>query len=266
MFLPSRKAVLSKKPFNPLLYSWQGGVILKTWWAAEDYGLMVDDGSGVISSWTDRVAGVAVTATTTARPTWSATSFDTGKPGLTFDGTANALSISSTAAVPTGSTAGELVAVCKANDTAAAQSVVAYGATTAGQNRRMGVNSNEKIFITDGTTSNSDSGSVTGVTPSILVGEEFSTTQNCWINGNASSSNPTTAGSLNTGTTRLRIGASAATSASIFWNGVIADIMVFQGTFTQADRQKLEGYFAWKYQFNFSLASGHPYRFTQPAG
>ena len=47
--------------------------VLKAWWNADDHGTsyMTDDGAGLISSWIDRIGNVAVTGTTTQRPTWA---------------------------------------------------------------------------------------------------------------------------------------------------------------------------------------------------
>jgi len=249
-----------RAPANPFTIL---GSSVAAWWCAQDYVRMTDDGSGLISNWNDRVTALSVTATTTARPTWGATSFNGTFPGLTFDGVANCLLTSTLTALPTGANAGEIWALCT-QVSAQTSTVAAYGAITAGQLRRVSASGTFHPFVTDGTTNNQDAGANLLSSPAIVSGQFFSTTENGWINGTAFTPNPTTIGSLNTGTTRLRIGASNSTSAASFFGGVISDVMVISGTLSTSQRQQLEGFFAWNRGLVASLPNGHPYQGAPP--
>ena len=48
---------------------------------------------------------------------------------------------------------------------------------------------------------------------------------------------------------------------SEYWNGDIADIMIFNETLSQNYRQKIEGYLAWKWNLVSGLPNNHPYKY-----
>jgi len=49
-----------------------------------------------------------------------------------------------------------------------------------------------------------------------------------------------------------------------FWNGDIAEIIAYNGSLSDTERQKIEGYLAHKYGLQSQLPSGHPYKTTAP--
>ena len=49
-----------------------------------------------------------------------------------------------------------------------------------------------------------------------------------------------------------------------FWNGYIAEIVVFNTVLTTDNRQTLEGYLAWKWGVQATLPSTHPYYSSAP--
>lgn len=57
---------------------------LAYWWRSDDLVLSDTD---PVSTWTDRVAGVPFTQSSTARPIYKTNIFPTGKPAVRFDGT-----------------------------------------------------------------------------------------------------------------------------------------------------------------------------------
>jgi hypothetical protein len=63
-----------------------------------------------------------------------------------------------------------------------------------------------------------------------------------------------------TGVTK-RIGANAAGDR---FEGQIAEICIFNSALTTSDRQKVEGYLAWKYGLQANLPGGHPYLSSPP--
>lgn len=238
-----------------------GSGLVAEWWSAQDIGLMINDGAGLISNWISRVSGLAVTATTTARATYGATSFNTSYPGLTFDGTANCYVTTTLATLPTGATETWLwlVGTQTAGQTT---NTGAYGSTGA-NDVTIGGSAAFKGRITDGTTVSVDGGSNVVSSPFLLCGQWVSTTQNGWVNGTALTTNPATITTINTGTTRLRIGAGNGVSASQFFGGVLSDFMVTKALST-LQRQQIEGYLAWNRGLVSVLPTNHPYKGAPP--
>lgn len=246
-------------PFNV------GTGLVAEWWSAQDIGLMTNDGSGLISNWISRVSGLAVTATTTARATYGATSFNTSYPGLTFDGSANCYVATTLSTLPTGATEAWVWAV---GTQTAAQigAMCGYGASGANDVVILG-SGGFKGRVSDATTSSTDAGASVTSSPFIICGQWIGTTQNGWIDGNAFTTNPGSITTINTGTVRLRIGASAAGSAANFFGGALSDLMVTKAL-NSTQRQQIEGYFAWarglQTATNSFLPSTHPYRYAPP--
>jgi len=48
------------------------------------------------------------------------------------------------------------------------------------------------------------------------------------------------------------------------WDGVVCEIVSYSSTLTTTDRQKMEGYLAWKWNLVSLLPSNHPYKTTRP--
>ncbi len=215
---------------------------LATWWDADDHGTarMTDDGAGLISSWTDRVAGLAITAATTARPTWTANAFNTSYAGLTFDGTANCFVTTTLTAIPTGANAGWAMVVVAPTTSVTLYHILSYGGTANGSLRSLRKTSADGGQVTDGTTGVNTTGNFK--TPNMLYGDWSGTAENGYLNGSLIAGSPATIGSLNTGTTRFRLGASDATSPGSFTNGVIRHLFIGTGTLSTTDRQNLEAW------------------------
>ena len=82
-----------------------------------------------------------------------------------------------------------------------------------------------------------------------------------FVNG-AFSANSTTLGA-NTATD-LIVGAKNSGALANMFNGYIAEIILFSGEVTTADRQKVEGYLSWKFGVEGNLPLDHPYRLYKP--
>lgn len=246
------------------------GAQLVAHFAAKDYNFhMTDDGSGLISNWVDRVAGLAVTATTTARPTWGRNSFNSTFPGITFDGVANCFVNTSFAALPTGGAEGSMWIVGQAVSVVATQRIVEYGGISVATVRSLRKNNNDSAIVSDAAASVLDFSGVLLTSPFMLAADWVGTTQNGWLNGVPLTGNPGTIGTLNTGTTRLRIGAGSATSASAFFGGVISDVFFVSGAITTLQRQQAEGVMGWNRWAPVNGASpilpaSHPYKGAPP--
>jgi len=244
------------------------GAALKAWWNADNHALplMTDDGAGLISNWVDRAGGMAVTGTTTARPTWASNSFNSAYAGLTFDGVANTLVSTALTTLPTGATAGEMFAVASNTDPGtAALYIVRYGGGAASTDRALGkANGASARWRALDATVTTDVVNPLFTGPHFGRGEWSGTTQVSSIDGGAGTGPATgTIATLNTGTTRLRIGAAAGTSAAGWWIGVIRHVLVTT-TLTTLQRQQMEGWMAWNSGLQSLLPAAHPYKSARP--
>lgn len=251
------RAILQKK--------WQPtdlGTSLVAWWNADDHGTskMTDDGSGVISAWNDRIANVATSATTTARPTWGASSYN-GLAGVTFDAVANTMTGTTLTALPTGATAGEVWCAFNGTSQAAISSMFVYGGAGAVA-RWLRRTSTNQPNVLDGTTS--VTGSVNAANGYHVIGGNFSgTTMNGIFDGTLITGSPATTATLATSTSRIRIGAGSSSSASNFFLGVVRHCFVTL-ILTPFQRQQLEGWCAWDSKQAIILPSYHPFRSIAP--
>lgn len=67
------------------------------------------------------------------------------------------------------------------------------------------------------------------------------------------------------GTLGVRIGADlTVTNGGNTWDGQIGEVVIISGDLTSADRQRMEGYLAWKWGLESKLPSGHPYKSLPP--
>lgn len=258
--------VAKKDPWSPYVIPRS---VLRAWWNVDDHGtaLMTDDGSGVISSWSDRIGGLAITAATTARPTWAAASFNSAYAGITFDGVANCFVTTTLTSLPTAAVPGEIWMLCANTDpTSTSECTIRYGGTAAATVRNVGAFTSASIIrysLSDFQTSIIDTSTV--FTGYFVTGAAWdATTEYGFINGAPTApASAVLATGLNTSTTRLRVGANTAATAAAFWGGLIRHVFVTTALGT-ADRQRLEGWMAWDVALNSLLPTTHPYRYVRP--
>jgi len=235
--------------------------VLRAWWLADDWTnalLATNDGSGLLSSWKDRISLTNPTATTTLRPTAAAASF-TGtdgvtRAGVTFNGTATAMTTTSITAIPTGATAGEIFIV--GNFTTGTS--IGYGTTGGALARRITYSASPAITLSDGSTSLS---ATIANGPHIVNGWWSGTQMGGSIDG--TDLTPVTIATLNTSSARLRLGATVGASPGTFGNGVLRHAMVTT-LLDSTLRQRLVGYLAWESGLQSLLPSGHPYKASAP--
>jgi hypothetical protein len=202
-------------------------------WDAEDSNL-ITNATGV-SSWTDNVAGIAVTqATTTKQPIWSATSFN-GKAGVLFDAVDDILEVAPLpAAIPSGTTECEAWMLCS-QDALTTDSVIKTGFAWGGGTvvderlvqRRVSASAN-RAFVgnADGTTQHVVSDTAVNInTHHVIRCEYLATLTALTVDG---AGRATVANNQITGTTRLRIGGNALNTANSWWKGQIAVFMITQ--------------------------------------
>ena len=68
-----------------------------------------------------------------------------------------------------------------------------------------------------------------------------------------------------TGSTRYQ-GICYDRQANIGWCGDLAEVIIFNSALSTSDRQKVEGYLAWKWGIQSTLPTGHPYKSVAPSG
>jgi hypothetical protein len=51
-----------------------------------------------------------------------------------------------------------------------------------------------------------------------------------------------------------------------WWNGTIAEVLIYSSALSVANRQLIEGYLAWKWGLQANLPAGHPYKSGPPGG
>lgn len=213
-------ATLGKGAWTPLAL----GSKLLAWWDASS-GITLSGNQ--VTAWADRKNGYsAVQGLSSARPSWSATSFG-GKPGLTFDGNDDELTLASQ---PFPTTAGSEV-----------HAVIQQGALPGDANVRSffsygggGANTARRAYRISGNTGQiqvgSGSSNVTAATASgLFSGRVYAraiygaTASSMEIDGSAGAPASITP---NSGSARARIGATDAGAPSFFWQGQMRDVIV----------------------------------------
>ena len=87
-------------------------------------------------------------------------------------------------------------------------------------------------------------------------GTRISSKKSLFLNG---SNAPTASGAINLLDTTINIG-----NSGFAINGEICELLVYNTTISDKQRQQVEGYLAWKWNINKSLPSSHPYYLFPP--
>jgi len=101
---------------------------------------------------------------------------------------------------------------------------------------------------------------ITANTPA-FVGVQYDTTNLTGLYNGAAQGSP--AVTILADTALFNIG-SHASGASNYFDGAIGEIVFIQSTVSLSNRQKLEGYLAWKWGLQANLPVGHPYKNSPP--
>ena len=236
-----------------------GSSILTAWYKADS--ISGSDGDGV-SSWEDSSGnGNDSSQGVAARQPTLQTNELNGQSVVRFDGSNDIISEGDIADLDVGT--GDIWMAClfKSADNSAAQFLFEKGgnqfglvATSVGiLQARMGGNTNVP---------QQSSGNWSRTEFVMVTASRVSSTCNGFLNG----SDMTTTGTTNSGSINnsnfFDIGAGSVGGQPT--NGDIAEILVGGATLTTANREKIEGYLAWKYGLQANLPSDHPYRFSKP--
>lgn len=221
---------LSRQPtsgFTP----WSLGASLLGYWDAETASTLTLSGSNV-TTWTDLVGAYAPTQSVGgSKPVYSTTGF-AGRPGVTFDGTDDELTLASQP-FPAAATPSEIWALFLNNgDIAMAdtRTVFSYGGALAVARRLdlvpgtiAGQNKAQLTVGTGGGSVSVQSGNIASATAHVARLAYGATQSSIYTDGGSAT---TSAAVPATGTDRFRIGATAGGSPLQFFNGTISAIIV----------------------------------------
>lgn len=239
---------------------------VKAWW--DPLSGITKDGSNLVSSWVDRITGTAVTQSTsgdqpTYQPSGAGSTVLGNRPCLQLGATTATYlqSASAISTLPTGTSDMWLFTVCKlSNGVGSAAMIAGYGS----QALSIGITGDGSLPV--------------GKFSCLYRDQAFGFNGTNILSANAvidtSFTNSATTGRLN-GTTDATGPAALSNSNEAFVIGIrphasteypvgyIGDVIV-TSTLTTDERDKLEGYLAWKYGLQASLDAAHPYRHTPP--
>lgn len=261
-----RKQVLSR-PWTPAELS-----NLFAWFDASD-SATVTQSSGAVSQWNDKSTNAFNVAQSVAgaKPQYSVTGLGGSYPGITFDGGdmlfMTSLSVAAGTLIqafavmrPTAITGSHdrVVSVTQgaANDSDSGGYIPIL--RNAGNNGWSGYSQGTGLLGVSGNLAANNTG--------IIGSHPTGTDHTAYLNGNAGTTVAVVYPSL-FAPTKLGLGARAQDTAgngSDSFTGVIAEVIMSTGTITTLNRQKVEGYLAWKYGLQASLPGGHPYASAAP--
>lgn len=243
-----------------------GGAVA-AWFDAQMPGTVSLSGSSV-TSWASRVGSiVAAQATTANQPTYSATARN-GFPGVTFNGSNHILDFSATTGFPSGDGDGFMCAVGYVAPTDTGYRYMAsYGdagiASDASRSIALGAAGGGKspAFIVFGTSDDLYSTTIWSGYDRVFVSQAGSGQLSLTIDGQLSpDTKPATLVTTTPGVGRL----GAYSGGGNYWKGVIQEVVVGNRKLTAQERQRMEGYLAWRWGLASQLPAGHPYRNAAP--
>ena len=234
------------------------GSDLALWLDAADSSTITLNGS-TVSQWSDKSnnARHATQGTAANQPTYTANGLN-GKPVLTFDGSSHFLSIGAL----TGSRIVSVLAVAATNNTSQDGYVLdESGSASTGGGLSIRFTSTGAVrFWGQVAVGGADATGVVQGAASIIGGVESATAQNSYLNGVASNTATPSGGSRSA--LNGRIGHSQLLGG--FLNGNIAEIILANSALSTENRQRLEGYYAWKWALEANLPVGHPFKSAPP--
>lgn len=234
---------------------------LVEWWDASNTLKITLNGSSV-ASWAGTKSGTVVSQGTTAdQPGYSAVAMN-GAPGLTYSGFPPQELISQSTLSQGGSWSMMAVTLPTAN--AALNSVVDgdNGTTRVAQYLRNSSNVLQAIAFTSSTNFTASGGSITNSAVNLEYSQYDGTTLTAYVDATAGTP-VTTSGSPITGSVQFGIGNRSTSLFQPFF-GAMGDVVWCNSMLSISQRQKLEGYEAWKYNAASVLPNGHPYKLRPP--
>lgn len=233
----------------------QFGNALQGWWDAQDAATLTT-ASGAVSAWADK-SGKGRTmsqATAAQRPALLASGIG-GKPALQFDGSNDTLRTDPfSAGQPfsalvvynpgAASTYNFMVSFDPVSESTQSLIIPSSGQTSGSASLYAG-----GYALFGSAQTGADTMIAAVFNGSASVGSQ---------NGTAATLNPNTNG-ISTG-----VGLSSNVVSGGQYTGLIGELIVTSGAMSTADRQKAEGYAAWRWGFQGKLPAGHPYKSAPP--
>lgn len=225
------------------------GSDMLAYWDANRPDLITRDGSNLVSSWRDIVAGYdAVQGTGADQPVWSDSSFN-GAPGVDFDGTSDFLTCTDAAllaALPASAAPCELWILGQQDALAADATLrpcLGYGNTAANSRflaRDVPAGANRgRLNVGDGVGATAVIGNAVDCSGRVVLRGEVGATQSTiTVNGTV---DDTDAGVPATTATRFRIGSAVAATPTTFWNGQIV-VAIVTAALSAAKATALQSY------------------------
>lgn len=228
------------------------GASLVGWWDAQDSASITLNG-GNVAAWANKgAAGGALTQTTGAsQPPYSATGFDGVRPSL--DTTGKRL-VGALASAPGSAT---LAAVYVPT---VVGTVTFLGVGNAATNAGAGLGRDFSLGYNAFMWGSQQSSLEGGVAPVVHVAG-FGSTVFATVNGTAGSSTSTTTANLSAA---VVVGNGAPSGSSLVSGGRIGEVVVVNRVLSPDERQRLEGYLAWRWALQGQLSAGHPWTLTPP--
>lgn len=221
----------------------------------------LSDGDSV-SSWPDDSGNgnTADQATSGQQPTWEDAELNS-LPVVRFDGTNDNLSYGDVDDLDVGTGDFFLAFVIEPSAIGSNMTIFSKNSAAAGQLFRVQSAGKLQLYVA-GTGSFALGTTVLSAgTAYVTIAERTSGTAQIWLNGTSedtdansnsvSNANPCILGGQSSGTTNT-------------WQGDIAEVVAGGSSISTDDRQKLEGYLAWRYGLEGSLPVSHPYKSAAP--
>ncbi len=236
-----------------------GSGVLTAWFKADS--ISGSDGDGV-AAWSDSSGNGnnLAQATSSRQPTLQTNELN-DLSVVRYDGTNDILSDSDIAALDVGTGDIWVATLFKATDDGTANFICEKGTN---QFAVMNTASGILNLRLGGTTSipNQSAGNWSRTEFVMVSGSRVSSTCTGFVNGSAMTTTSTTNTGSISNSNVFDVGAAAVGGNPL--TGDIAEVLVGGATLTSADRQKLEGYLAWKWGLQDNLPSDHPYKTFPP--
>ena len=266
---PTRLTLAKSFTWNETV--WNPSMIQTALWLDANDSSTVAQSGGLVSQWNDKSGNRRnATASSTARPTYGATSFNS-RPGLTFDGAANVLRADALATIAQGNDSPfSTVAVFNAASGSTFRNIAGFGSSAGTEYFHTYQIDNNNNLVQSRRTTNSPliqkniTGS-SGISSNIIVGFTFSgTTGFIYKNGTEDATGDLDLDTFGSSPNQFAIGALPRDTVSGFLAFTLAELVITTGVLSTTNRQKLEGYLAHKWGLTANLPAGHPYKTVGP--
>jgi hypothetical protein len=219
-------------------------------WLDADSPSSITLNGATVSQWNDKSGNGrhATQATAANQPTYTANGLN-GKPVLTFDGSNDELNFSATR-----------------NSLYSVATIVKTNLGESGYFQFGAVNTYGSMFAEAGPSYRARGPAFTDAVAPFIAGETailvgtYGTTSNIWKNGTQGTPASSSLDPMPPNTTS----AIGSLNGTYFLNGLMGEIVVANENLSTDNRQKLEGYLAWKWGTQASLPVSHPYYSAPP--